>query len=801
MEIRYRHFTEYNNIECEVRGFTFNEKMIENSIYSRRSDNLPSSFTVIILLLSIAASLCQGWDLGDAVINEIMWAGTSISPYDEYLEIRNLTGASVDFSVTHWSIYKNDDLMVTIDRGILLPFGIFLIARLDTNLSGIANIPQFITPLLVLNNSDVCYRLYAGPDSSYPLLDIADDCYGSPLAGVYGGPAMGVFWSMERNNPPGDGTLSCNWHNACLSLGFKAGVVARGTPGSPNYQNILPYWTTPSPVFPATDDSGACIIIDSLFDEDNLPDVLTLTQIWTRGNDTVLTCVETVMSHSSMRLCLPPDLAKPGNWYFVRLILTDSADTIYFCDSIFVHFDVHDIVISEINFHGSSRNDGDVWVEMISTRSDTIGLNRTPLYIWQRLYDEETRILRYINTGRWLPAEIKLLGRFPCHSPHTAIDICPEWVNPQLNIRSQRVFVAISDFPDTSFFIDKVDFSGIMPAGEYAPVESVWASMTRINFSEDGCSFSSWRTSTSSYGFIEGALDRGTPGFPDIPNSLPELFESDVPQFSPDTGTRDTIFQFTLTYRDVDNDTPVSSYLLLDKNCDGEWSPDERFDMVWSSGELPSDGITLTTAVSGLTPTKNGCAYSFRVNDGKVMRAWQVPAQCGPVVLNTLSIKILPISWHTESLFVRIHRYSLSSPLTIVNSGDMPVFFALKIAVEDTIPFDCCYSECRGGLRSVCSQESLTILCNTYILSALLLDKTLLPDTFWFDEEDCIKSSGFFTVHQNKFGYIPYTKQSLFPSDTANLWLRLALPTFFEGRMVEVDRLIIVQLKATGYLP
>ena len=41
---------------------------------------------VITILLS---SYVYGWSFGDVVINELMWMGTSRSPYDEYVELRN----------------------------------------------------------------------------------------------------------------------------------------------------------------------------------------------------------------------------------------------------------------------------------------------------------------------------------------------------------------------------------------------------------------------------------------------------------------------------------------------------------------------------------------------------------------------------------------------------------------------------------------------------------------------------------------------------------------------------------------
>jgi len=129
----------------------------------------------IAIGIIISATAVFAWSFGDAVINELMWMGTSLSPYDEFQEIRNMTDETVDFSETPWSLYREDELMLVIEDGVLPPNGLFLICRREPSSSIISATPDVVSGGLVLTNSNTSYALYAGPNDSSPILDIADD--------------------------------------------------------------------------------------------------------------------------------------------------------------------------------------------------------------------------------------------------------------------------------------------------------------------------------------------------------------------------------------------------------------------------------------------------------------------------------------------------------------------------------------------------------------------------------------------------------------------------------------------------
>ncbi|MBU4360730.1 lamin tail domain-containing protein, partial [Patescibacteria group bacterium] len=176
---------------------------------------------------------------GDVIINELMWMGSSISTADEWIELKNTTSNQINFSETPWSIYKNDALMVIIDTGILEPNKYFLISNNDKDHSFSAgesalNItPDLIDSSISLDSSAVQYKLYNTADDSGDLIDTADNGLGDPLAGEYN-KSEGIYKSMSRKSPPGDGTQAESWCNAGTQTNWDAGATELGTPGAEN---------------------------------------------------------------------------------------------------------------------------------------------------------------------------------------------------------------------------------------------------------------------------------------------------------------------------------------------------------------------------------------------------------------------------------------------------------------------------------------------------------------------------------------------------------------------------------------
>ena len=124
--------------------------------------------------------------------------------------------------------------MVTIPAGIVPPFGYFLIANFaETDaLSRLAVTPDLVTTTVELDGKDVQYKLVDGFGVVH---DIADDAMGPPLKGK----GFKDFVAMERNDPPGDGTLGTNWHDATVQVNFDSPLPNPGVPlGTPKSGNV-----------------------------------------------------------------------------------------------------------------------------------------------------------------------------------------------------------------------------------------------------------------------------------------------------------------------------------------------------------------------------------------------------------------------------------------------------------------------------------------------------------------------------------------------------------------------------------
>ena len=93
-----------------------------------------------------------------------------------------------------------------------------------------------------LANTDLQIKLYKGNwTGGANLIDTADDGHGNPLVGNN---SSGLNQSMERNNIPGDGTLSASWHT-CVSgdansLSYWDAIGNNyGTPGAANLSSVV----------------------------------------------------------------------------------------------------------------------------------------------------------------------------------------------------------------------------------------------------------------------------------------------------------------------------------------------------------------------------------------------------------------------------------------------------------------------------------------------------------------------------------------------------------------------------------
>ncbi|MBU0636684.1 lamin tail domain-containing protein, partial [Patescibacteria group bacterium] len=90
----------------------------------------------IILILSLLMTEffylqknCQAVNIGDVVINEVAWMGTTVSFNNEWLELKNTTNN--DINLEGWSLIAQDNAPLINLTGIIIANGYFLLERTD----------------------------------------------------------------------------------------------------------------------------------------------------------------------------------------------------------------------------------------------------------------------------------------------------------------------------------------------------------------------------------------------------------------------------------------------------------------------------------------------------------------------------------------------------------------------------------------------------------------------------------------------------------------------------------------------
>ena len=176
---------------------------------------------VVLFISALFIPSAKAENVPTVVINELMWMGSNLSAYDEWIELKNTTAAEIDLS--GWYLTKKsagtESQMLKISVGKkIVASGFFVISNYDTTSTSCAlNFPpDLVDSDVSLANSALQIKLY---DALGNLIDTADDGSGSPLAGEY---TSGQVWkSMERNKKITDGTLASAWHTAAGQAGFK----------------------------------------------------------------------------------------------------------------------------------------------------------------------------------------------------------------------------------------------------------------------------------------------------------------------------------------------------------------------------------------------------------------------------------------------------------------------------------------------------------------------------------------------------------------------------------------------------
>lgn len=181
---------------------------------------------------SPSPSPSPGVNPGDVVINEIMWMGSQGNTADQWIELRNTTGSSINIS--NWVV---DNLGSGVNNNIVIPGGStipgngFFVISNDTEATSAINVtPDYQTSDVQLqtNGEQLILRSSAGGTVIDTANDSGDWHAGDP------GTGQDPKRSMERNNTPGDGTLAGSWHTATSATNMDAGAAEIATPKTAN---------------------------------------------------------------------------------------------------------------------------------------------------------------------------------------------------------------------------------------------------------------------------------------------------------------------------------------------------------------------------------------------------------------------------------------------------------------------------------------------------------------------------------------------------------------------------------------
>lgn len=182
--------------------------------------------------LLLAGSGSAGGEPGPIVVSELMWAGSSASSSDEWIELYNRGSDTVDLG--GWTITRGDgedeSLMVLIESGQLPPGEVFLISNYghEDERSLLAAAPSLVDAQVSLPNSKLRLRLYDGPPESGAVIDLVDDGKGAPFAGLSGE----MKAAMVRTDLESPGDEKSSWTTATAASGWDPGATELGTPGT-----------------------------------------------------------------------------------------------------------------------------------------------------------------------------------------------------------------------------------------------------------------------------------------------------------------------------------------------------------------------------------------------------------------------------------------------------------------------------------------------------------------------------------------------------------------------------------------
>ncbi|MFH1088281.1 MAG: lamin tail domain-containing protein [Patescibacteria group bacterium] len=210
-----------------------------------------------LLVVGYPCMNLQAEETPEVIINEVAWAGSSVSSADEWIELKNTTPNNID--LTGWQVagLTNNDSVVSLDINACLDAnqnkitcviqanGYFLIANNDkehifTNGTSVLNIdPDYVTSAINIASGNVALKisLYNGDwQGDGLLIDEAWDG-SAPSCG-----SNSAKTSMERNATVAPGNLKDSWHEAteAINLDLDPEVFDKATPKSANSPEPIP---------------------------------------------------------------------------------------------------------------------------------------------------------------------------------------------------------------------------------------------------------------------------------------------------------------------------------------------------------------------------------------------------------------------------------------------------------------------------------------------------------------------------------------------------------------------------------
>jgi lamin tail-like protein len=278
----------------------------------------------------------------DVIINEVAWAGTQASPFDEWIELYNPGGALID--LTNWRIEAADgDPSITLS-GSIPSGGYFLLERGIQNVTSVPGLVYFGG--LLSDSGETLYLL----DDTSSIIDTVNS-NGGTWPTVSGSPN---YPSMERTSVVPDSDFAWTTFDSATFIATDAkGNNIYGTPGSANSQlNVTPTFTpTLIPTSTLTFTPTATFTSTATFTP-----TATSTSTPTQTSTPTLTRTPTPTRTSTPTPTITPTYTNTPGLCGVGATPTS-------------------IIINEIAWAGTAASTSDEWIELYNPTASLINLN------------------------------------------------------------------------------------------------------------------------------------------------------------------------------------------------------------------------------------------------------------------------------------------------------------------------------------------------------------------------------------------------------------------------------------------